>query len=67
MDYLKAFAKELAREGKAVGTVEAYGRSLVAFCLWLEESYGETGFDPAAVTAEDLRSYRGYLLTVRRQ
>ena len=66
-DYLKTFRAELEREGKAVGTIEAYGRSLVAFLRWLEESYGESGFEPAAVTAEDLRSYRGYLLTVRRQ
>ncbi len=65
-DYLQTFQAELEREGKAIGTVDAYRRSLLSFCSWLEASYGETGFDPAAVTADDLRSYRSHLLTVQR-
>lgn len=44
-----------------------YRRALAQFQTWLKQTYGEKRFKPAAVTPEDLRSYRSYLLTVRRQ
>jgi site-specific recombinase XerD len=66
MDILKQFDAELARQGRATRTRRGYLRDLRGFATWVEQTYGEA-FDPAALTREDIRSFRSFLLTVKKQ
>lgn len=63
---LEEFRKELQRQGRSPLTVEGYTADLTDFARWIEHTYGEP-FDPSRIVREDIRSYRSYLLTVRRE
>ena len=65
MDILKQFDAELARQGRAARTRQGYLRDLRGFATWVEQTYGEP-FDPPALTREDIRSFRSFLLAVRK-
>jgi len=66
MNILKQFDAELTRQGRAARTRQGYLRDLRGFATWVEQTYGEP-FDPAALTREDIRSFRSFLVTVKKQ
>jgi site-specific recombinase XerD len=60
-DYLAGFKKALRVEGKSELTIKSYLSDMGKFIQWFEQSTGEK-FEPQAITALDVQSYRSYLL-----
>lgn len=62
---VQSFLNDLARQGKSSVTLRGYQADLKAFAVWVQQTYGEP-FDPTTIVREDVRSWRAYLLSVRR-
>jgi integrase/recombinase XerC len=59
----QAFTQSLEREGRRPLTVTSYLSDLEGFANWFVQTNGEA-FTPQGITALDVRSFKGYLLTV---
>jgi site-specific recombinase XerD len=62
-DIFLAFAQALEREGRRPLTVASYLSDLRGFATWFVQTNAEA-FAPQGITALDVRSFKGYLLTV---
>ena len=63
---LEEFRTYLADHDRAPLTVTGYVADVQLFARWFEQTNSES-FTPAAVTPSDIRGYRHYLLTEKRQ
>jgi site-specific recombinase XerD len=62
--HLLSFKESLRAEGKSELTIKSYLSDMGKFIQWFEESTGEK-FEPQAITALDVQSYRSYLSAIR--
>ena len=62
-DLFQAFAQDLERQGRRPLTVASYLSDLRGFAAWFMQTNGEA-FAPQGITALDVRSYKGYLMTI---
>ncbi len=60
------FLEDLERQETAPRTRAGYRLDLLQFAAWFAQTVGEA-FSPEAITATDVREYRGYLVTVERR
>jgi site-specific recombinase XerD len=65
-DFQEEFREHLVAEGKSPHTVEAYTRDVRLFGEWFDRTNGRV-LAPGRITPIDVREYRSYLLTVKRQ
>jgi len=66
MKKLLPYERYLIAQDKAPQTVRGYLSDLRLFVRWFEQSNGEA-FEPQVVTPSDVRTYRQYLLTLKRR
>ncbi len=59
-DFLDAFDKDLAHQGKSDLTRHGYLADLREYAVWFQQTYGEA-FKPAKMTHEDVRAYVAHL------
>jgi integrase/recombinase XerC len=62
-DIFESFAQALVQQGRRPLTVASYLSDLKGFATWFTQTNGEA-FSPQGITALDVRSFKGYLLTV---
>ena len=64
-NHFTEFEQELIREGKRPLTIKSYLLDLQSFAAWFAQTNGEQ-LSPQGITILDVRSYKSYLMTVRK-